>query len=107
VRWTFYLYAVTGLPWALCLAFYGLRSPWWRSWTGRALFWTYGALTAVLALAALLRVLDLPYRQAVVLAVVALAGVFIAGLAQLINVIRLQRRDQRSESPARRSTDPH
>jgi hypothetical protein len=109
VRWTFWLYAATALPWLLCLGFYGLRSPWWRSWTGRAMFWTYGALGAVLTLAALLRILPLPYDAAVLLAVLTLGGVAIAGWAQLINVIRLQRRKRGEDVPEqrRRSTDDH
>ena len=94
MKWTFWLYAVTGLPWVLCLLFYGLRSPWWRTWTGRAQINAYAALAVVLTLAALLRVLPLPFGWAVALSVAALFGVFVAGVSQLINVIRLQKKDR-------------
>jgi hypothetical protein len=94
MRWTFWLYASTALPWAGALLAYGLRSPWWRSWTGRAMFWTFGSLTAVLTLASVLRFLPLPYWLAITLVAATLAGVQVAGWAQLINVLRLQRRDR-------------
>jgi hypothetical protein len=98
VRWTFWLYAVPALTAALCLVFYGLRSPWWRSWTGRAQATLYAALLAVLALAALLRVLRLPYGWAVFLSVAAMGCVQVALLIHLLNIVRLQHRDRKERS---------
>lgn len=101
--WTFWLYAACAAPWTACLLTYGLRSPWRRSWVGRAMFTTYGALAAVLGLAALLRVVRLPVHIAITLAVATLTAVGIAGVVQLVNIVRLQRRDP--SAPHRRSTD--
>ncbi|MGZ4621441.1 MAG: putative phage holin [Blastococcus sp.] len=92
MRWTFYLYAVTALPWACCLLAYGLRSPWRRSGVGRAMFTTYGSLTAVLTLAAILRIVHLPYDVALALALITLAAVCVAGVVQLVLILGAQRR---------------
>lgn len=106
MTWTFWLYAATCAPWAACLLVYGLRSPWRGSWTGRAQFTIYASLTAVLALAAALRVIDVPYWLAVTLAVCTLAAVCAAGVSQLINILRLQKeRRTQPDCPHRRATD--
>lgn len=94
MMWTFWLYACTAVPWAACLLFYGLRSPWRRSRVGQAMFTTYAALTAVLGLAALLRVVHLPYWLAVTLACVTLGAVAVAGVIQVATILRAQRRDR-------------
>ena len=100
----FWLYLGCALPWAACLIAYGTRSPWQQSWTGRAMFTTYAALTAVLGLAALLRVVHLRHALTVPLAVFVLVAVAVAGAVQLVLILRLQRRDI-AIVPRRRSTD--
>jgi hypothetical protein len=59
------------------------------------MFTLYGALTAVLGLAAALRVVHLPRDLALALAVAVLALVATAGVWQLVNIVRYQRRDKR------------
>lgn len=92
MNWTFWLYAPPAAVWAACLLLYGLRSAWRRSATGRGQFVLYATLTAVLLLASVLRIVHLPYSWAVVLAVVTMGGVLVAGLVQLVLILRAQGR---------------
>jgi len=89
----FWLYAVGAVLWTGLLLLYGLRSPWWRSTTGRVMVLTFASLSAVLVLAAVFRFVHPPLWLAVPLALAVLGAVDLAGLVQLINVWRLQRRD--------------
>lgn len=90
--WVFWVYLACFLPWAAVLVFYGLRSPWWSSPTGRTQFITYASLTVVLAFAVVVRLFAFPHLLLVVLTVICLGGVCAAGVRQLVNVLRLQRR---------------
>ena len=102
----FWLYAVGAVLWTGLLLLYGLRSPWWRSTTGRVMVLTFASLSAVLVLAAVFRFVHPPLWLAVPLALAAatLAAVCVAGCVQLATILRLQRRDP-SATPRRRSTD--
>lgn len=93
-NWSFWLYVAALVPFALSLAFYGLRSPWWTSPTGRALFTLYAALTAVLSLVvvAYLGVFPTPVRD---LLRITIGGVAVAGWVQLVNILQIQSRARR------------
>lgn len=102
-RWWFWMYAVCWAPYTLCLAFYGLRSPWRRSAVGRGLFTLYGALVAILTLVLVVQLAPLPLSVEIALRVVTLTAVAVAGVIQLANILRLQRRDP--ADPQRRDSD--
>lgn len=91
--WVFWVYLACFLPWAACLGFYGLRSPWWTSATGRTQFITYASMTVVLVFAVVVRLFRFPHVLLVALMVICLGGVCAAGVRQLVNVLRLQRRE--------------
>lgn len=98
MTWVFWLYASIAVPWVLVALIYGLRSPWRRSWVGRGQFVTFVSLAAALAVAALFRAHHFQHRVAVTIAVIVLGGIGVAGLGQLVNVLRLQR----DQSPRRK-----
>jgi hypothetical protein len=89
-----WLYALGAGFWTGCALLYGLRSPWFHSSTGRVMLMTFTSLSAVLVLATVFRFVHPPLWLAVPLALAVLAAVDLAGLVQLINVWRLQRRDR-------------
>lgn len=91
MTWSFWLYLGIAAPWFLCTVLYGLRSPWWESWTGRGQFATYVSLTAALGLTVLFRGVRFPHVVVLAVAVTVLSAVGVAGIAQLVNIIRLQR----------------
>lgn len=103
MTWAFWLYASIAVPWLACAAFYGLRTPWWRSAIGRSLFGSWTALALVLMLAAAFRAIRLPHPIVLGLAVCVLGAVGVAGVVQLVTVIYLQRRGR--PAPHRRTTD--
>lgn len=88
MTWVFWLYAVIAVPWAACAVAYGWWTKFERSGVGWGQFVTYLSLAAVLALAALFRVVHLPHAAAVALALVVLCAVGVAGCLQLVNVLR-------------------
>ena len=94
----FWLFLGTLLPYALCLAFYGLRSPWRMSPVGRGLFALYAALVAVLGYAVIAQVAVIPPSVRDALRALLLGGVALAGWVQLANILRLQR-DRRDCPP--------
>lgn len=93
--WVFWVYLVATVPWAGCLIFYGLRSPWWLSPTGRAQITTYASLTVVLGFATVLRLFQFPHPALVAVVLVCLGGVCAAGVWQLTNVLRIQQKFRR------------
>jgi peptidoglycan/LPS O-acetylase OafA/YrhL len=101
--WVFWLYLITWIPYAACLALYGLRSPWRESKVGRAMFALFASMTAVLTLAVVARVVDLSplFREA--WALVTLSCVALAGFGLLAAIVRLQRRDVSDRSLGDRS----
>src|SRR5690348_16663890 len=94
MRAVFGLYAAGGVFWACCALLYGLRSPWWRSATGKVMLMTFSSLAAVLLMATAFRIARPPLWLAIPLACAVLGAVVLAGLVQLINLVRLQRRDR-------------
>lgn len=98
--WVFWLYLCSTLPWAACLVVYASRRPWRDPdrlvrRTARAMLTLYVVLTAVLAYATVVRFFHLPYTALVVLAFVFIGGVGLAGLMQLINILRLLEESRR------------
>ena len=88
----FWLYLALLIPFALCLGFYGLRSPWRASPVGQALFTLLASLVSVLLFAtiALSGLIGPPLTD--VLRFVLLSGVLVAGWALFVQIIRLQRK---------------
>ena len=64
-RLPFWLFLGTLLPYALCLGFYGLKSPWRLSPVGRGLFSLYASIVAILVYAVLLIIALPPVAAAV------------------------------------------
>lgn len=105
-RLPFYLYLGTLLPFALCLFFYGTRSPWQSSPTGRALISLLSSLVAVLLWAVVAQVTEIPREVLDAMRAVLLGGVFLSGCVLLRNILLLQgERSDASERPRRRVTD--
>jgi hypothetical protein len=106
-RLPFWLYLLTLLPFALCLFFYGTRSPWRASPMGRALISLLISLTAVLGWAVLVQITEIPRPVLDAMRAVLLGGVALTGWVLLANIRRLQReRDtEPADLSARRSTD--
>jgi len=104
MTWIFWLYAAGAVLWTACWLAYWILAPWWRSAVGRSLFGSWVALSFVLILAALFRIVELPHRLAVDLAAGVLSAVAVAGAVQLGTVLyeQLRRRDGR---PHRRASD--
>jgi xanthine/uracil permease len=92
------------LPFALCLFFYGTRSPWQVSATGRALFSLLASLVAVLGWAVLVQITVIPKPVLDAMRAVLLGGVALSGWVLLRN-IRLLQHQRDSLPPRRRSTD--
>lgn len=88
--WAFWFYVALTIPFALSLAFYGLRSPWHDSPMGRALFLLLASLVSVLTfvLIRLSGVIGPPATD--VLRVVLLGAVMVAGWVLFIQIVRLQ-----------------
>lgn len=97
-RLPFWLYLGTLLPFLLCLWFYGTRSPWQRSQTGRALFTLLLSLSAVLLWAVLVQITAIPLPVLDAMRAVLLGGVALAGWVLLHNIRLLQR--ERTEPKA-------
>lgn len=91
----FWLFASTLLPFALCLIFYGLYSPWRESRVGRSLMALYGSLVATLLYATLTAAHVFPEQVQQVMRVMLLGGVAVAGWVQLANVLHFQREARR------------
>ena len=87
----FWLFLGTLLPYALCLGFYGLKSPWRLSPVGRGLFSLYASIVAILVYAVIVQLAPLPQVAEDTLRAVLLSGVALAGWVQLANILRLQR----------------
>ena len=106
-RLPFWLYLGTLLPFALCLFFYGTRSPWQQSPIGRALISLLISLTAVLGWAVLVQITEIPRPVLDAMRAVLLGGVALTGWVLLANIRRLQRERPAElvEHPRRRSTD--
>ena len=108
MKWTFWLYAPGAVIFAACMVAYARRFPWRAHrtrWVARAILALQASLFVTFALAALLRLVRLPYSAAIVLAVVALGAVNIAGLAHLAMIL-WPPRDAPADSLRRdRSTD--
>jgi hypothetical protein len=103
-RLPFYLYLLTLLPFALCLFFYGIRSPWRVSPMGRALISLLTSLTAVLGWAVLVQITEIPRPVLDAMRAVLLGGVALTGWVLLSNIVRLQqdRRDSDDQTPSSR-----
>lgn len=101
----FWLYVLTLLPYAMCLWFYGRRSPWRQSPVGRGLFALYAAIVAILLYAVIAQTTAIPEPIRDTLRAVLLGGVALAGWVQLSNILRLQR-DRRDCPPDVPSTRP-
>lgn len=87
-NWSFWLYAVTALPFALFVVLYGIKSPWRDTAVGRALMYLSASIVAVLAYVLVARVVgDFPGRDWV--RFVLLGSVSAAGFYQLGNLLRL------------------
>lgn len=102
--WAFALCIVALAPYALFVAFYALRSPWWSSPVGRSLM--LSKFVIVLLLSHVLVVLaagDYTYRIAVW--AVLFVMVAIAGATQFVLLLRLQRRISNGDNPRRRASD--
>lgn len=104
-RVPFYLYLATLAPYALCLFFYGTRSPWQKSQTGRALIALLVSLVAVLGWAVLVQVTVIPKPVLDVMRGVLLGGVALAGWVMLRQIVQLQNERKQQAPPSRRSTD--
>jgi multisubunit Na+/H+ antiporter MnhB subunit len=105
-RLPFWLYLLTLMPFALCLFFYGTRSPWQQSQTGRALISLLTSLVAVLLWAVVAQVAEIPREVLDAMRAVLLGGVFLSGCVLLRNILLLQReRSDASAHPRRRVTD--
>ncbi|MCU1617210.1 MAG: hypothetical protein JWO98_4750 [Frankiales bacterium] len=105
-RLPFWLYLLTLMPFALCLFFYGTRSPWQQSQTGRALISLLTSLVAVLSWAVLAQVTVIPQTVLDAMRAVLLGAVALSGWVLLANILRLQReRSDASGHPQRRVTD--
>ena len=91
----FWLFASTLLPFALCLVFYGLYSPWRDSRVGRSLMALYASLVATLLYATVAVADVVPESVQQVMRVLLLGGVTVAGWAQLANVLHFQREARR------------
>lgn len=103
--WSFWLYLAALVVYTGCLVRYGLGSPWWTGWTGRAQFSLYAALVAVLAVVVISRFLTLPPLLLVWLRVAFMGFVVAVGVAHFINIGRLQARRRERGAPQRRATD--
>lgn len=101
----FWLYLLTLLPFALSLFFYGTRSPWQKSPTGRALIALLTSLVAVLGWAVLVQVTAIPKPVLDVMRGVLLGSVSLAGWVMLRQIVQLQRERSEQSPPHRRSTD--
>lgn len=91
----FWLYVALTVPFALCLAFYGLRSPWCASPVGKAIFTLLASLVAVLlfAVISLSGLIGPPLTD--FLRFVLLGGVMTAGWVLFIQIVKLQREARR------------
>jgi hypothetical protein len=107
--WTdlrFWLYAVTLIPFLLCLLFYGLRSPWRFDPVGRALFTLLASITSVLLFATVTLSGVIPVPVTTALRPLLLGGVIVGGWLLLFQILRIQRESRRrADCPRRRSTD--
>lgn len=101
----FWLFLGTLAPYALCLGFYGLRSPWRLSPVGRGLFSLYASIVAILIYAVIVQLAPLPQTAQDTLRAVLLGGVALAGWVQLFNIIRLQR--ERRDCPPSIDEEAH
>jgi hypothetical protein len=96
---TFYQYLATWAVFTACLLFYGLRSPWRESSVGKAMVTLYGSLVAILTLVLLILVGLIPEGQPRdLLRTLTLGGMTLAGAVQLAAILRLQRRDRKTNS---------
>lgn len=87
----FWLFLGTLAPYALCLGFYGLRSPWRLSPVGRGLFSLYAAIVAILIYAVIAQVTEIPPTARDAMRALLLGGVALAGWVNFFNILRLQR----------------
>jgi chromate transport protein ChrA len=91
----FYLYATVLAPFLLCSCFYGLRSPWRSSRTGRAVFTLLASMTAVLVFAVVVQIAEIPRDVRDALRFVTLLPVAAAGWFLFFDIVRLQRQVRR------------
>lgn len=84
------LYGVGALFWTACALVYGLGS-WRGSWVGWSLLGSWSSFAAVLILAVVLPLTSWPRDVDLGLAVGVLSAIDLAGLLQLVTVLRIQR----------------
>jgi hypothetical protein len=104
---TFWMYFVAGLPFALFVGFYAIRTPTWkRTAVGRALMTQSSALAATFYYICLLLAVNVPEDVKQVLRSLLIGGVTIGGALMFKNLLVEQsRQNGESPHPLRRSTD--
>lgn len=91
MTWIFWLYAMGAGAFTACALVYGLRSPWYRSAMGRALEALFASCAAVLILAVLVHVVNMPRQVAIGLSISVMTAVDVTALVLLVTVLRVQR----------------
>lgn len=91
----FWMYVLAGMPFALFVGFYAVRTPAWkRNPLGRALMTQAASLTAVFTYICLLLAVEVPRDVKDALRALLLGGVTIAGWLMFKNLLREQSRSR-------------